>query len=199
MMTGETQDRILLVRAAAFAERAHRGVSRTHTGEPYIIHPLEVAEMIASLGYGAEVIAAALLHDTVEDNPIITFEIIKASFGALVAKLVREVSEVSVESDGDRSIRKNKDHQHFASASEEGQTIKLADSIANMRSIMSHNPKFAKKYMPEKKQLVSMLTQGHPALRKIAEGMIEAWEVLHPPFYAIVHPQAIVPKAPDVD
>jgi (p)ppGpp synthase/HD superfamily hydrolase len=81
----------LVRRAYAFAERAHHG-QRRKDGQAYIAHPVRVARIVAGLGYGEEVLAAALLHDVVEDTPV-TVARLRLAFGVHVAELVDCVSE----------------------------------------------------------------------------------------------------------
>jgi guanosine-3',5'-bis(diphosphate) 3'-pyrophosphohydrolase len=81
----------LVRRAYAFAERAHRG-QRRKDGQAYVAHPVRVARMVARLGYGEPVLAAALLHDVVEDTPV-TVAQLRAAFGGHVAELVDCLSE----------------------------------------------------------------------------------------------------------
>jgi (p)ppGpp synthase/HD superfamily hydrolase len=83
--------RELVRRAYVFAERAHRG-QRRKDGQAYISHPVRVARLLGALGYDAEVVAAALLHDVVEDTQV-TLEEIRVAFGPRVALLVHCVSE----------------------------------------------------------------------------------------------------------
>ena len=78
-------------RAYAFAEAAHRG-QRRKDGRAYIAHPVRVARLLASRGYDEEVLAAALLHDVVEDTAVTLGEV-RERFGARVAELVACVTE----------------------------------------------------------------------------------------------------------
>lgn len=86
-------DRDLILRAYKFAEKAHEGQKRL-SGEPYITHCLAVAEILADLQVPPEMIAAALLHDTVEDTPV-TLEDLENKFGAEIAKLVDGVTKLT--------------------------------------------------------------------------------------------------------
>jgi guanosine-3',5'-bis(diphosphate) 3'-pyrophosphohydrolase len=81
----------LVRRAYAFAEHAHRG-QRRKDGQAYISHPVRVARLLAERGYGEEVLAAALLHDVVEDTRA-TLPEVRQAFGVRVALLVECVSE----------------------------------------------------------------------------------------------------------
>ena len=87
--------------------------------------------------------AAAWLHDTVEDTPV-TFQDIEKEFGAGVAQLVLDLTDVSKASDGNRAVRKAIDRGHLAQAMPRAKTIKLADLIDNCRDICNNNPRFAR-------------------------------------------------------
>lgn len=89
-------------------------------------------------------------------------------FGAAVAALVIEVTDVSRPSDGNRAARKAKDRDHLAKASPDAQTIKLADLISNTQSIVEHDPAFARVYLAEKEALLDVLTRGNAMLRTYA-------------------------------
>lgn len=153
----------IIDRARALAERAHKGQVRKYTGEPYILHPAEVAGLIVSVDLPLGVIAAAWLHDVVEDCGT-TREQIAQEVGEGVAALVMEVTDVSKPTDGNRAKRKAMDRDHLANASPEGQSIKLADIISNTTSIVERDPDFAKVYLREKRELLPLLRRGHPLL-----------------------------------
>ena len=82
----------MIDRAAKFAEQAHRGAHRKGTRIPYIVHPLETALIASMLTNDEEILAAALLHDTIEDTDV-TYEDLKQEFGTRVADLVAAESE----------------------------------------------------------------------------------------------------------
>jgi GTP pyrophosphokinase len=86
-------DRDLILRAYKFAEKAHEGQKRL-SGEPYITHCLAVAEILIDLQVPPEMIAASLLHDTVEDTSV-TLEELENKFGAEIAKLVDGVTKLT--------------------------------------------------------------------------------------------------------
>jgi (p)ppGpp synthase/HD superfamily hydrolase len=151
--------------ALAFAARAHDGVLRKYGDEPYIVHPQRVAATLAALNFDDEVIAAALLHDVVEDCGVAADELAQR-FGDRVARLVLEVTDLSRPEDGNRRIRKAKDRDHLAAASADGQSIKFADLIDNVRDIVEHDRSFAKVFVRETQDLYSVLTKGHPDLRQ---------------------------------
>lgn len=166
----------LISRADAFAAAAHASIDqrRKYTGDPYIVHPRRVAQTVKDTGARDEVIAAALLHDVVEDTPV-TLEEIRTEFGKDVAALVEMVTDVSRPEDGNRTLRKAMDRDHLALASAEGQTIKLADLIDNTASITRYDPGFAKVYMREKMELLGVLKEGDTTLRQHASALAEQW------------------------
>lgn len=160
--------------AMDFAEYAHRSVNqlRKYTDEPYIVHPRDVVSIIKTVPCSFNMVAAAWLHDTIEDVPWVTRELLEIVFGYDIAYLVSQVTDVSKKSDGNRAIRKSIDKDHLALATPEGQTIKLADLISNTSSIVQYDPGFAVKYMKEKDELLHVLKKGDPTLYARAWGLV---------------------------
>ena len=150
----------LVTKAREFARRAHAGQTRKYTGEPYAEHPERVAATLAQLGFGPEVQAAALLHDVVEDTGATDLEL-RGLFGDRVADLVAMVTDASRPSDGNRAARKALDRAHIAEADADGQSIKAADMIDNMRSIFRHDPAFGRVYAAEKDALLAVMARAH--------------------------------------
>ena len=91
--SGRPYDFAMIDRAYALAEKAH-GEQRRRSGEPYICHPLSVAQILVELGMDSESIAAALMHDVAEDTPVTVAEI-KQKFGPEVALLVDGVTKLT--------------------------------------------------------------------------------------------------------
>lgn len=151
--------------ARAFATEAHReiGHRRKYTQKPYEVHLKEVAAMVAAVTDDAEMIAAAWLHDAVEDT-LVTLDEVELRFGGAVTRLVEELTDVSRPGDGVRSVRKAIDRAHLERASPRAKTIKLADLIDNARDITAHNPRFAKVFIPEMLDLLEVLQEGDPTL-----------------------------------
>ncbi len=160
----------LVARARAFATEAHQRIDqrRKYTHQPYQEHLKAVAELLAQVTDDPEMLAAAWLHDTVEDTPA-TFGDIEREFGAAVRDLVADLTDVSSPSDGTREIRKAIDRQHTARASTRAKTIKLADLIDNCRDICVHDPRFARVYLTEAAALLEVLDDGDPTLYRRAQ------------------------------
>lgn len=152
-------------RALAFATAAHGAIDqrRKYTNEPYIVHPIAVAEIVRSVPHTPEMLAAALLHDCVEDTDS-AHDDIDREFGRQVGDLVYWLTDVSQPHDGPRSLRKRMDRSHIANAPAEAQTIKLADLIDNTKSIAALDPHFWLIYRKEKLLLLDVLTKGDRTL-----------------------------------
>jgi (p)ppGpp synthase/HD superfamily hydrolase len=163
----------LETRARDFATAAHArvGQKRKYTGEPYIRHPTAVAELVRGVPHTEEMLAAAWLHDTVEDTGV-TFKEIEEEFGTKVAVLVEWLTDVSKPEDGNRKARKAKDREHIAQAPPEAKTVKLADLIDNGTSITALDPDFAKVYLAEKALLLPALREGDASLWAVARDFV---------------------------
>lgn len=162
---------VVVVRAHAFALRAHEHQKRKYTDEPYIVHPVAVAKLIEKIGGDAEMQAAAMLHDVIEDCGV-TYDEIEREFGRRVADLVQEVTNPSKRTDGNRARRKAIDREHLAQASPDGKTIKLADIIDNIPSIVENDPDFAQVFMREKRDLLPVLVGGNREFFSQVEKML---------------------------
>lgn len=170
----------LIDRALMFARAAHEAKDqrRKYTGEPYIVHPMAVATIVASVPHTDDMVAAALLHDTVEDTHV-TLEDIESEFGEEVAELVFWLTDISKPTDGNRSVRKALDRAHIGQAAMAAKTIKLADLIDNTKSIVSNDPAFARVYLREKAALLEVLRDGDPLLWHQAKELVEiSWATL---------------------
>jgi (p)ppGpp synthase/HD superfamily hydrolase len=158
-------------RARLFAASAHAGQARKYTNEPYLNHPAAVVDLVRGRPHTPEMLAAAWLHDAVEDTNV-TIGQIRHLFGDTVARLVDELTDVSRPEDGSRSKRKALDRAHTAQASPDAKTIKLADLIDNTRSIAEHDPDFARVYLAEKALLLEVLKEGDPVLWEMAKSLV---------------------------
>ena len=103
----------LVDKARQFALKTHGRIDhrRKYSSEPYPVHLQAVADLVASVRYDPEMIAAAWLHDTIEDTPTTEAEL-QQRFGVAVVQLVGELTDVSQAVDGNRAIRKLIDRGH---------------------------------------------------------------------------------------
>lgn len=155
-------------RAKEFATECHTGQVRKYTNEEYIAHPAEVVELVRGVHHTEEMLAAAWLHDVVEDCDVTLREVYE-KFGVKVMNLVGWLTDVSKPTDGNRAERKALDRDHIAAGSAQAKTIKLADLISNTKSIVERDPKFAAVYLPEKQELLAVLRDGDPTLWEEAQ------------------------------
>jgi (p)ppGpp synthase/HD superfamily hydrolase len=167
-----TEKKMLSHRALEFATEAHRGQDRKYGAGPYITHPIEVAEIVGAVTDDEVTIAAAFLHDVVEDCGVSEAHI-REAFGDEVAAVVRFVTGVATKADGKRHMRKAIDRDHYARGCARAQTVKVADIISNLRSVVARDPDFAQVYVAEKADLIPVLTKAHPALLEDARRIIE--------------------------
>lgn len=128
-----------ILAAATFAAEKHKHQKRKGSdGQPYINHPLEVADLLVEVGGvdDTDVIAAGLLHDTVEDCGV-TYPEIEERFGKTVADYVRELTD-------DKSLpkdeRKRLQIEHAPHLTHGAKQIKLADKISNVNDIIENPP-----------------------------------------------------------
>lgn len=155
----------IVERAKVFAIAAHSAVGqlRKYTNEPYWVHPVEVMELVKTVPHTPEMLAAALLHDVVEDTQV-PLSVIDQEFGRAVMYLVNSLTDISKPEHGNRAFRKAMDKAWVADASPAAKTVKLADIISNCSSIKLHDPGFAVTYLAEKRDMIEVLKDGDPTL-----------------------------------
>lgn len=162
-----------ILTAFQMTERAHRGMLRRYTGEPYLVHVVAVAKTVGRVDESDAAVCAALLHDTLEDTDL-TYQDIAATLGFHVADMVMELTTRPVP-DEKRSGRMLRERMRLADATATVQTIKLADMLDNMPTIIEHDSKFAKVYMSEKAELLAVLTLGNEELRAAAQKTLDTY------------------------
>jgi guanosine-3',5'-bis(diphosphate) 3'-pyrophosphohydrolase len=134
------KNRGLVLKAMAFAALKHRDQRRKDAeASPYINHPIALADLLWNAGgvRDATVIAAALLHDTIEDTKTTAAEL-RRVFGAKVAGIVGEVTD---DKKLPKERRKELQVEHAAHISHSAKLVKLADKICNLRDILESPPK----------------------------------------------------------
>ena len=122
----------MIDRAIEFATKAHAGQFRKGTKRPYIVHPIEVGDIVSTMTTDEEVISAAILHDTIEDCSGVSQRILAQTFSERVASMVAQESE-----DKSRTWmeRKTATIEHLRTAPREVQMIGLEEKLSNMRDI----------------------------------------------------------------
>ncbi|UCE89328.1 MAG: bifunctional (p)ppGpp synthetase/guanosine-3',5'-bis(diphosphate) 3'-pyrophosphohydrolase [Pseudomonadota bacterium] len=160
----------LTERARHFAVEAHQRIDhrRKYTSQPYSVHLANVARLVASVTDDPATLAAAWLHDVVEDTPATLYDVEK-EFGQDVATLVAALTDVSKPSDGNRAVRKAIDRAHIAKAPPRAKTVKLADLTDNCLDICKNDVRFAKVYLDEMAALLEVLGEGDAGLYEQAQ------------------------------
>lgn len=125
----------LFDKAAKFAIDAHRGGERKGKGYPYILHPMEAAIVVSSLTTDSEMLAAAMLHDTVEDTPV-TIEQIRQEFGERVASLVHHETS-PLPHDAPWRDRKQAQADLIAASPRDSKIVAMGDKLSNLRAIVA--------------------------------------------------------------
>lgn len=136
-MANKPLNTAVLDRAVIFAVKAHSGTERRGKGYPYIVHPLEAVEIVATMTNDQELLAAAALHDTVEDTHV-TVEQIRSEFGDRVAGIVASESDEmpsGVSEEDSWHSRKQAAIDRLARASRDAKIVALGDKLSNMRAI----------------------------------------------------------------
>jgi (p)ppGpp synthase/HD superfamily hydrolase len=147
---------------------------RKSTKEPYWKHPEAVAQIVETAGGSPEMIAAAWLHDTIQDT-LFGPRTMRELMGDRVTELVLQLTDISKPEDGNRAVRKEIDRQHTAKAEPDAKTIKLADIIHNTADIVANDPNFAVRYMREIREVMKVLQEGHAGLYYRAMNQVEEY------------------------
>lgn len=130
-------DTSLLDRAIMFAVRAHSGTERRGKGFPYIVHPMEAVSIAATITPDQEILAAAALHDTVEDTDV-TVDQIRSEFGDRIASLVAAETDAVMEGKSENETwheRKQAAIDRLARVSRDAKIVAMGDKLSNMRAI----------------------------------------------------------------
>jgi (p)ppGpp synthase/HD superfamily hydrolase len=166
----------LVDEARIFATQAHgaTGQRRKYTGEPYIVHPTAVVDLLKGAGITDQaMLCAAWLHDVLEDCPAVAACEIGASFGPEVEAMVWVLTNIPAGQGLNRASRKAADLKRISESDGRVQTIKVADLIDNTSSIVEHDPTFAKVYMAEKRSLLIGMARANTVLWNRAWDIVE--------------------------
>lgn len=148
-------------KAALFAINAHANTERRGKGFPYIIHPMEAAEIVATITNDQEILAAAMLHDVIEDCDV-SIEEIKKEFGDRVAALVASESDKQfpgLSEEESWKARKQFAIDRLKGLPRDGKIVALGDKLSNMRAI-------ARDYKVQGEKLWDMFHAPDPSLHK---------------------------------
>jgi (p)ppGpp synthase/HD superfamily hydrolase len=168
----------VLEKVRDFADKAHGTQMRKYTPERYIVHPVRVMETCRKYDNSLPVLAAALLHDVLEDTEVKVNELLHFLRSIMNNKeadktlqLVIEMTDVYVKANYphfNRRKRKEKELERIELTSPEAQTIKYADIIDNSNEITQQDPDFAPRYLKECRAILKKANKGNPELYEIA-------------------------------
>jgi (p)ppGpp synthase/HD superfamily hydrolase len=156
----------ILTKALAFATEKHKGQIRFNSREPYINHPIAVAQIVSEYPHNNEMLVAAYLHDTIEDTNT-TYEEIEKEFGKKVADLVLELTndEAQMNAKGKAEYLLDKMNR----MSTEALTIKLADRLHNVSDFDTAKPKWRTKYKLQTETILNGLKNLNATQQKLVK------------------------------
>ena len=165
-----SEDLPLILEALEFAALKHRDQRRKDKdASPYINHPIALASVLSREGGVTDpvVIAAALLHDTIEDTQT-TWQELRGEFGDEIADVVLEVTDVKWLK---KDVRKRLQESKAGHSSKAARLVKLADKICNVRDVAAHPPagwplERRREYFEWAKRVVDRLRGTHPGLER---------------------------------
>lgn len=180
----------LLDSIISFTDNAHGSQLRKYTPERYIVHPTRVMRMLQSYTNDRTVLAAAIMHDVLEDTPVKADEISNFLKPLLpqneverTVELVKELTDEYVKEaypHWNRRKRKEKEVERLALTSPDAQTIKYADIIDNCLEIVKYDNGFAPKFLSECRQILQKMNKGNKDLyQKAVESIEKGFELLN--------------------
>jgi (p)ppGpp synthase/HD superfamily hydrolase len=173
----------MLNKITKFADHAHGQQRRKYTPERYIVHPIRVMKICKEYTHDPAVLAAALLHDVLEDTGLnkeeikdFLLQVMEQDAAFQTLQLVEELTDRYIKDKypkWNRRKRKLKEAARMGNISAESQTIKYADIIDNSLEIIEHDVGFARLYLAESKALLSKMTKGNTTLHQRAMEVVD--------------------------
>lgn len=167
-----------------FADKAHGSQLRKYTKDRYIVHPVRVMQTCKKYDSSLEILAAALLHDVLEDTPVSQSEmlsfledIMEKDKASRTLRLVEELTDVyTTESypEWNRKKRKQNELERIKATSADAQTIKYADIIDNTREITICDPGFAPRYLKECLDILKVADKGNKELHQVSFDLVQS-------------------------
>lgn len=174
----------ILEKVIAFTDKAHGEQMRKYTPDRYIVHPVRVMELVREYNQEVPVLAAAVMHDVLEDTPVQKEElrdflrtVMSDQDGERTVELVVELTDVYIKSSYpayNRRKRKDMEVERMTKTSPDAQTIKYADIIDNCREIVQHDASFARVFLRECHNLLKKMRNGDPELYRKAQELVAA-------------------------
>ena len=168
----------VLTQITVFADKAHGDQMRKYSADRYIVHPVRVMAAVKYCDNRLPMLAAALLHDVLEDTPVTRDQMFDFLLSVMdpddaeqTITLVVEMTDVYVKADypqWNRQTRKEKELARIVTTSPDAQTIKYADILDNTTEIAAKDPNFAPRYLRECLVILTQADKGNPRLRETA-------------------------------
>lgn len=165
-----------------FAAEAHKGQRRKYAQEDYIHHPVRVSSLCRNVNASLPVVAAALLHDVLEDTDvsqermtIFLEQVMNKDDAGKTLQLVTDLTDVYTAKSFprlNRRVRKDKEHERLALVQPDAQTIKYADIIDNCMDMAASGDDFAPRFLQECNSLLKKITKGDPQLYVQAKSVV---------------------------
>lgn len=166
-----------------FADKAHGDQTRKYSPDRYIVHPVRVMETVREYTGDVAMLAAALLHDVIEDTSVSQKElhefletVLDHDTANRTACYVAELTDVFTKAaypHMNRRTRKSRELSRLAATSPESQTIKYADILDNAKDVVEHDPDFAKVFLQEYRSVLRVCNKGRRDLRDRAAALVE--------------------------
>jgi hypothetical protein len=164
----------ILEKVKQYADEAHGSQMRKYTKQRYIVHPIQVMEICSEYTSDLCVLAAALLHDVLEDTPTTRADLEAFLLTIMNAPDAKRTTDLTVELTDvytkeaypqyNRRVRKDKEHVRGAATSPSAQTIKYADIISNSIDVITHDKDFSPKFLKEVGSQLKSMNKGNAAL-----------------------------------
>jgi guanosine-3',5'-bis(diphosphate) 3'-pyrophosphohydrolase len=174
---------VVLESIIRFTDQAHGEQLRKYTHDRYIVHPVRVMQTCQQYSHDPAVLAAALLHDVLEDTPVTKETIQEFLLTQLTLEetdraiqYVVELTDIFIKANFpgmNRKKLKEKEAERLSLVSPEAQTIKYADIMDNSVNIVFHDQNFGYIYLKEAEAFLSKMTKGNPVLRERAIHMVK--------------------------
>lgn len=173
----------VLEKVKQFADESHGTQTRKYTPDRYIVHPVRVMDICAAYNDRQPVLAAALLHDVLEDTPVTKKALHEFLLTVMSVEDARETLQLVVELTDvytktayprwNRKKRKAKEANRIRETSADSQTVKYADIIDNSKEIVEHDPDFAGLFLLECRTLLNVMDKGNAVLLQEAITIVD--------------------------
>lgn len=176
----------VLEKIRQFADKAHGEQTRKYSGQRYIIHPVAVMQLCEEYTDDVAVLAAALLHDVLEDTAVspkqlkeFLHTVLDAPQAERTLRLVQDLTDEFTQAQYpglNRKKRRKKEAERLGKTDPMAQTVKYADLVDNCLDIVQHDPDFGKVFLKESKILLDHMTSGDQRLYERAKKTVEEGE-----------------------